>query len=423
MRKSLFLVSFLFCSTLSVWSQEEDYAAKVDMEAVKLNTAKKINKLLLKYSFPNDYEKTLELHIADFEYNKELFKHKYTEDTRKQKIDSLVLDFENWREFQILASEKATKLWRKIISKHTIEDVYQQTYTNYHFYLALDNPSVLITSKIKALASGSSLKNLSKIIAKQEAKRVFSKCSALKKLDPIAKNYAGKELYNYLNSTILDKLASFSIIEMKRNSDVYCSYAHEKGKEKQTEIDSDSKQQEDESFVAKAIEIGLDAEKAHTILQLIKKRNDALEARKKALEEGDSMAELFENTDTKTKSEIKKEFAKNLSQLMNRKQFAALFGEVFMKNYQKKTSKKMQALQEIYTLSEEQITSIRKMIATFYFNEEVITAYYSFDKKLKKQKLSALRFRFEKDYKTLMDSYGLKAKTVKKAHQRTYQWD
>ncbi len=423
MKKNLFLISFILCSSISTLAQGESYVSKINLESVKLNTSKKINKLLLKYSFPKDYEKTLESNIYDFEYNRELYSHKYSGAIGKKKTDSLTLNFENWREHQALTCEKANKLWKKTSSKHNLDDKYRQAYIDYHFYKSLKTPSAAINSRIRALAKGLVLKNLSIAIARQEAKRVLSKCSALENMDAIVRDYAGKELYDYLKSGMLAKLSSFSTIQFERNSDVYCTYAYEKAKVKQAEIDKNNKRREDEAFVEKAVKVGLKAEKAYRILLLIEKRNAALEARKKALKTGDSMSELFANTDIRTKSEIKNEFAKALSRTITRKQFAGLFGNLFTENFQKKTDRKMIALQEIYKLNEEQITDIGKMVATFYFNEEVIAAYYSFDKNLKKQKLSALRFHFEKDYKKLMSGYGLKAKTVKKAHKRTYLWD
>ena len=63
------------------------------------------------------------------------------------------------------------------------------------------------------------------------------------------------------------------------------------------------------------------------------------------------------------------------------------------------------------------------MMETFYFNEENITAYYAFDKELQRQKLSALRFRFEKKYEELRAKLNLEVKSNVNVNNRTYLWN
>lgn len=422
MKKSLLLCIPALLLSSYVFSQQETYLEQVNLDSVKQRVASKYSKLVLKHDFPQDHQRMQELHIADYENNKELLKYTYLNDpmVKKQKIDSLTLAFEEWRENQVLTLEQAQKLWKKAAIKHGLGPDQKSIYVNYHFYRGLSNPSKDITEKIKVLSESDALRKLAKFMARQETKRVLSKCSALKDLDSVSLKYAGKELYAYLSDRILKTLDSHSVVQLERNSDKYCSYAYDIGAEKQAEIEAKNKEVKDEKFTSKAVEAGIGASVANDILGLIEKRAKDLRTREEKIKKADQMSELFENTAVKEKSEIKREFAQNLAKLIDRKQFATLFGEQFVPNVENKTREKMESLESSYELKKTQRTKIAEMMKLFYFNEEVIVAYFSFDKKLKKQKLSALRYKFEKDFKALMESFDLKVNTVKKMDKRTY---
>ena len=142
-----------------------------------------------------------------------------------------------------------------------------------------------------------------------------------------------------------------------------------------------------EIFISYAKEIGLDSLKATTILSLIEKRKNDLQALNNQ-KVGDEISELFESTDLKTKS-----------------------------------ISKIEQLKKIEQLTDDQDKEITTMMETFYFNEETITAYYAFDKELQRQKLSALRFRFEKKYEELRAKLNLEVKSNVNVNNRTYLWN
>ncbi|MDO5968373.1 hypothetical protein Q4Q35_01000 [Flavivirga aquimarina] len=424
MRKSILQLIVMSFLSLPIFAQQ-DYSVQVNLDSVKQKVASKLNKLILKYKFPKDYEKTLEINIVDYEYYKELTKYQYLNSPtiKQQKTDSLTLAFEQWRETQIQTLEKAVKLWKKVASKHDLEQDYETNYIKYHFYTGLVNPSELITTKIEILAKSNELKKIAKTIAKQETKRVLSKCSALKELDSVSINYASKELYAHLSDMVLKTLDSYSVMQLERDSDLYCSYAFDKGSIKQSEIKARKKIKENENFISKAAEAGISTDVANNILGLIEKRATDLKTRAEKIKKADGMSELFENTAVKEKSEIKKEFAENLAKLIDRKQFAKLFGEQFLPNVVNKTTEKIAQLKTTYTFTEAQETELIKMIELFHYNQEIVSAYYSFNKNVKKQKSSALRFKFQKDYKVLMESFNLTVNPAKKMDKRTYLWE
>tara|TARA_B110000046_G_scaffold162006_1_gene176037 strand:+ start:22065 stop:22601 length:537 start_codon:yes stop_codon:yes gene_type:complete len=176
-------------------------------------------------------------------------------------------------------------------------------------------------------------------------------------------------------------------------------------------------------FISDAMEMGIDSLTAVNVLSLIEKRKTDLQSLNNQKEGGDDISELFESTDLKTKSEIKQEFSRNLAKIISKREFSELFGYVFMKNVRKKTVSKIGDLKKIENLTEDQEKEIKTMMEIFYFNKETFTAYFAFDKKLQKQKLSALRFRFEEKYAELRTQLNLEVKSNVKVNNRTYLWN
>jgi hypothetical protein len=188
-----------------------------------------------------------------------------------------------------------------------------------------------------------------------------------------------------------------------------------------SDISKDNAIKKNEIFISYAKEIGIDSLTAVTILSLIEKRKNDLQSLNDE-KVGDEISELFESTDLKTKSEVKQDFSRDLAQIITKIEFSKLFGHVFMKNVKKKSDSKIGDLKKIEKLNKDQEKEITAMMKTFYFNEETITAYFAFDKKLQNQKLSALQFRFEKKYKELREKLNLEAKSSVKVNNRTYLW-
>lgn len=425
--KRIILLSLIFCVSTSVYSQQSDnYLTQSELEVATIAVNTKLDGLLARYEFPKTHIKSLEVTIGKYEYDKALVIHQFQDQSaiKQRKLDSLTSVYKNWEEDQIARYKNALKLWEKVIDKYGLsEDVYKTKYLNYHFYIGFTNASPFDILKRQELVESDTLKKLTRVIARKEAERIIAKCSSLKELDTTAIKYGSKQLYEHLKSITAETLTSFSAIKFIRDSDRYCSFATDAGIEKQEELSASKLENRNTKFVNKAIEEGVSEDIANTILGLIEKRKNALEALKQHSNNGDNMSDLFENTDPKTKSEIKKEFASNLANLISKSQFAKLFGNEFLKNVNKSSEEKLASITNLEELSDEQKNNLNKMLKLFYYNEQVTSAYYSFDKKVKKQKLSALRYRFKIDYEALMGSFGKEVKPSKKVDQRSYKWD
>jgi hypothetical protein len=425
MKRIFFLAPFvLYCNIL--FSQNDvDYSSKVDLELVTQKVSKKLNKLTLKYSFPKDYEAVLESSLYEFEYKKELAKYKYSESESIIHRENITAALEEWRKSETYFIEKAEKIWVKTAIKYDLEKNFKNSFTDYHFYLyhSKKNNTSFIQKKIVSLLGSSDIIKVTEKIAEKETDRVISKCSAVNKLEESTIDEARKGLYSYLKNLTIKTLSNKSEIKLTRDSDLYCSYAYEQIIQIEKDAKVLRKIKKDKKFITKAKTIGLDSLTAATILTLIEKRKTDLKSLKDMKKEADDTAQLFESTDLKTKTEIKREFSSKLAQIINRKQFSQLFGDVFMKNVEENVGSKIEGLKKIYNLKEDQLEKIKAIVESYYFNRETIAAYYSFDKKLKKQKLSALSFRFEKEYKELMKGMDLEIKPNVKKNNRTFLWN
>lgn len=399
--------------------------SQIKLDKVREKSNVKLNKLLTKYKFPEEYEKTLEMEIVNYEYQKEFLglKFKDKHNLKDIKLDSLRGKFEFWRETQIQFYETTVKKWNKISVRYPNlgENNFKNDFINYHFYINLPNPSEKIRLEIEKLSKLNSLKNFIDEIARKETERVFSKCSAVLKLDSIAMRYGRNELFKYLAFDTYKKLDSYSDISLVRDSDRYCEYAYNKGIEKQSEINLIKQEDQNTSLINKALEVGITKDVVNDILKLIEKRKNDLESLKNSKNE-DDFSNLFENTAPKSKTEIKRQFSKKLSNLINKAQFSSLFGNEFEAIVNAKTKEKIEMIKKSYDISSEQEEKLKEMLLRFHYNEQVNTAYYSYDKNLKKQKNSGLRYHFESEFKSLMNSFGQSVKPTKKVDSRTFQW-
>lgn len=425
MKKTTLLFILLFGFTSFLFAQKSEYISKVNLDSVQKNTTLKFKKLQLKHPFPKDYERMLEMNIAGFEHQKEVFILQYDSNPniKQRKLDSLKLEYELWRESQVLTLEKAVKVWDKINRRHELNDTYKEKFIDYHFYLGLTNVDNNFEDNVMALSKAEGLVKIAKTIAIKETRYVIAKCSAVKDLDSSAIKYAKKKLYSHLKKKLIAKLEKGKRLTLKRNSDQYCEFAASAVAKKQMKIKAKNKKKQDSIFRLKAKELGIGNEIVENIRILKKKRTDELAERKKKHDKIKGDSDLFENTALKSKSQIKGEFAKGLANLIDLEQFSGLFGSEFIEITDQKVIEKMKLIQDTYKgLSETQLEEVKKMVKHFYYNQEIRTAYYSFDKRLKKQKLSALRYRFEKDYKELMGRYGIEPDVNNKLDKLSFQW-
>lgn len=175
-------------------------------------------------------------------------------------------------------------------------------------------------------------------------------------------------------------------------------------------------------LVERAKKAGLDDDRIAKFLDLIvQKEKDFLDIKNSSKDE--SVYGLLESPMQKTNTEVRMEFAKNLANLISKEEYLLILEDEISKQVGKFTEKEMiEVLKAHQELTREQKQKVYALMTQYYLNESVTKAYYVYDKKLKTQKLSALRFYFEKNYKKLMASFGIELGTSKKADMNTFQY-
>lgn len=176
-----------------------------------------------------------------------------------------------------------------------------------------------------------------------------------------------------------------------------------------------------DALVERAKKAGLDNDRIDKFLDLIKEKENALLEIKNSSKD-ESVYGILESPMQRTNTEVKMEFAKNLADLISREEYLSILEEEIKKEGTKLATKEMDEVLKAHELTDDQKQKVYALIAHYYLNESVIRGYYVYDKKLKQQKLSALRFYFEKNYKKLMSSFGIELGTSKKANTNTFQY-
>lgn len=413
----------------SIFEQEQldkFYEAQVDNEYVDLIATEKFERFALKFDFPKEYVSEIKKKFIDFEFEKQLSEKKYSFDEKASKSESIKITkkFNSWRNKIVSFIEKSELDWGRLSSRYEISDNYKSTYTDYHFYLKLikEDSTSFINNRIKELQTSNEVREIVTQIAKVETEFVKNKCTVIQKFNESEILFATEKLQNYLSGFLYRKLNRDLSIALKRNPDKYCNYLREKINIKKGANDSLVSTRRKVKFIEKAKTIGIDSLKATEILSLIEKRKIALKSLKEQQQKADEMSQLFESTDVKTRTEVKREFSKNLSQLINRSQFKALFENIFAKNVAEKTQSRLEDVKKNYKLNKKQTKEIESFISEFYLQTIATSEYYSYETKLKKQKLSALRFTYDRKFRELLESLGVKKKSGFQVNNRTFLW-
>lgn len=405
---------------------EKFYVSQVDLEYVDLIASEKFERLILKFDFPKDYIPELQKKIFNFEFKKQLAEKRNFFDDKASKSAGIKIDkrLNSWRNRRVSFIEKAELDWGRTSSRYELPEKYRTTFVPYNFYTKLRkiDSSTIINSRLKKLQTSNEVKQIILLISKAETEFVKNKCTVIQKFEESEILFATEKLQNYLSGFLHRKLNRDLSIALKRNTEKNCNYLIKKISGKKETNDSLVRSRRKIKFIKKAKEIGIDSLKAINILHLIQKRKIALKSLKKQQQKADEMSELFESTNTKTRTEIKREFSKNLAELINRKQFTSLFRNIFEKNISKQTQARLSDLKENYKLNKKQAKKIEEFISAFYLNTIATSEYYAYDSKLKKQKMSAIRYTYDKKFTILLDDLGLKRKPSAKANNRTFLW-
>ena len=175
--------------------------------------------------------------------------------------------------------------------------------------------------------------------------------------------------------------------------------------------------------LAKKAELaGLERNRINQLMALVDKKDKDIAAYR-ASKQNLGMASAFNIETGKNPNQIRREFSKDLVGLVSKTEFANIFAEQFKPMALKKAKNELQAILDTYKqLSDDQMRLVRKRVFQFYMDETVISAYYSYNKSILKQKLSGLRYHYEKAYRDLMAGFDINIEPSTKAKRNTYQY-
>lgn len=162
-------------------------------------------------------------------------------------------------------------------------------------------------------------------------------------------------------------------------------------------------------FVKKAKSVGVNESIAQRIIDLSNKTKAQIKGIEK-LNKSDSPHIYILETSQNSKDGIRKNAQAYLTQLITINQFGELFGDQLAADIETGIKNRMQQIMSVYKLTDKQYEDMESLVSDYINKDILITHYYSFDKKLKKQKRKVTKFKFDAGYKK-------KIKTITESQQ------
>lgn len=407
------------------------YRAQVKMAEVEKEQQFKFKKMLVN-PFPTGYHKVLLNQLGRYEYDKQYLKyqHPFDDALRAQKKDSITLACDLWRDTQNNTIRDIVRKWNKIkINHEDFSDEYKSDFITYNFYASLTENVESNHERIKNELDIQNLITLAKALVDTETTRTMDILTPelRDELETAALAYGAKTLRKHLNSDLKKRLKDYETLEIVTNTSLYKEIARSAARERQKELEAAKALRNAEAYkkelMTLAKKAGLDETKGEALYARIQKREKdlkELKQQRKAAEQ--SSSNLFDNASLVTSKQIKTQFSKDLATLLSKKEFGIIFQPTFSEVIQHLTEEKMTELATRYTLNDAQSAELHSLVRNYYFNQTITEAYYAYDKNIRKQKRSVIRYKFEKEYLKLMDSYGVAVAPSNEINNRTFQW-
>lgn len=399
--------------------------SKINLKSVDLWTQKRYRTFTNLYPFIEDYNSFLKDILYASEYENAYLKQKHFFDEALL-LEALkkVKDKQNiWKHL----AQEATYAWSISTSKcSTIEKAQENTFLVYHFLLELIKvPAAAQYNKgltktdihetLKRITHQNSFKSLGEALINCHVDSTLDFDKRLKGLDSVSKNYARKEIYDYLKASFLTNAMALEPLQLTVDYDLRTK-ALAAGKKAQEILKT-------KILKEKALATGLEELRAQELVSLVDKKNADLKALKeRGNQADDAFSDMFEDSAYDTKKEILKTFGEQLTKLISKKEFGLIFKDRFIKKVKKETNEQLKLINSKYELDKTELEKTHELVYAYFLNVAIIKAYYKYEKALQKQKMSVLRYHFEKNYKSLMDGFDIKVKGSKKSDNRTYQW-
>lgn len=400
--------------------------AQIDLQDMQNQVAAFYNQKIEPKEFPAYHKDRFKAVLKKYQYDISFanIKNKYNKALRIHERSIIIKKRSIWFSEHVNALNESNKLWRIANRQYTnLQESLKDDFVSYHLYTYFKKNQAIIAAEINKeqdqLVKGEGFKELIALMVNYKSAEVLTRLKVHIK-DSIIHNNVKKELDSiYLKAletkvTLSENLVEPHLVIGPINIPEFI-------KTKLVEIKQVKSVNALEVLEEKARKAGLEDARVNQFLALVNKKEADIAAYKAAKKEN-TTSSILEVGDIKKVSEIKKDFLKDLTSLINKKEFAEILGDDLKPIAIKKAKEEMKAVLASYKLTEEQRKAVYKKMAVYYLNETIANAYYKHDKRLLKQKLSGLRYYFEKEYKAMMDDFDIKISPSKKAKKNTYQY-
>lgn len=297
-----------------------------------------------------------------------------------------------------------------------LETLDVKAYTVYNFYAAKNDSA--FSKELIAAAKQSALSQIISKISSCNAQRVSDRMGALKKETDATKAVVKAAFTEAIVQDLQSKLEALQPLDveiealnLKAIASKYIS-AEKQDKANAAKV----------VFFKKAENAKLSKTKANILWDLITQRNADLKAYSAYKKTSNDEFAIVENVGVKTPADIRKAFQNAIVKLLTIDEFSDFLGDKLKPKVLEDSHKQLSAIQKEYKLGLSQQKGVLAKISDYYFSKAVYSYYYKHDRKKLSQKLSVLVFYFEKDYKALMEGYGITIDTPEKRKHSAYEW-
>ncbi|WP_303315440.1 hypothetical protein Q4Q34_15185 [Flavivirga abyssicola] len=411
--------------------QSKMYRSNIDTNTADRVSKKEYDALVNKHKLPVNIESALTKVLYDYEYEQLYIeqKHAFDKDRYLLERSNLNASKSKWVDYIKANFSKSRFKWKSNFSKcKNVKIIDEDTFISYHFLVNLikesDELSVDkhiteqdIIAELQSLITKDSFKEMGDKLIDFRVKSTMDYDNRLKKLDSIPYSHAKQVLKDYLRTKFLEKTTTHQPFLLGLNWELR-TQAYNIGKEKEKTL---SKEKEFTALKAKAIEAGLDENRTQQLISLVKNKNLAIEENK-TKKIASTFSDLFQDSTYDTRKAIIAQFGRDVSGMLSKKEFAIIFADRFRATAKKDTKEQLASIFKTHKLNKEQQQKVHELVYGYFLNKAIANVYYKHQGLLKKQKLSVLRYRFEKNYLELMTSFDIKIDHPTKADDRTYKW-
>ncbi|NME71678.1 hypothetical protein [Flammeovirga aprica] len=172
------------------------------------------------------------------------------------------------------------------------------------------------------------------------------------------------------------------------------------------------------SFIVKLKEVGVEESNIAKIIEL---QNDYRKQLKSLKNNSETTDAFGTSLPKKTKYQVVTTYKKNLAKYITLGQYKNVLQKEYIDEAKGLAEADFDQFKEMYEVTEEQQKTIKSLFLNQHFDLLTTKAYYSYDHKIKNQKVRLLKYRYNKKYVEALNSFGIEADKGQ-INNQTYEW-